>query len=188
MAKDQEKTDESRKWPWDWHKSKELTDMVLKRIVKNLPSYAYDAAYSKPEEVGIGDSLYVGFQVYCLVVKDCFQKAATEESKSLKPQLSEIAEEAYQVIDLLLKWVEVRANVDYHTRYVPINHPCSHAELANRWDTVVRNFELCISSAKELSEPEQNTIWTKIKACLLKLYEVTLKVIVDAVMERFWPK
>jgi len=37
-------------------------------------------------------------------------------------------------------------------------------------------------------ETEQMAICAKIKALLWRLYEVTLKVIVDAVLERLWPK
>ncbi|MBN1804209.1 MAG: hypothetical protein JW837_03055 [Sedimentisphaerales bacterium] len=42
------------------------------------------------------------------------------------------------------------------------------------------------------AEPEQNTKpakrWRKISNFFWKLYEKTLKVIVDAVLEKFWPK
>jgi hypothetical protein len=38
------------------------------------------------------------------------------------------------------------------------------------------------------AETEQKTVCAKIKAGFWNLYEVTLKVIVDAVMERVWPK
>jgi hypothetical protein len=38
------------------------------------------------------------------------------------------------------------------------------------------------------AEPGQNSIPAKIWAMLCKLYEITLKVIVDAVLDRMWPK
>ena len=51
--------------------------------------------------------------------------------------------------------------------------------------------DLAREQKKEAEKPvetEQKTTCAKIKASLWKLYEVTLKVIVDAVMERVWPK
>lgn len=153
-----EVNDQSNKainWPWDWDKNQERSEEQLKKIVENFPSYAYDAVYRKPEEVGMSDSLYCGFQVYCFIVKEYFTKTATEASVSLKSKLSKIAEEAYQIIDLLLKWVEIRVNVNYHTGPIPIDYSCSRVELVSQWDTILRKFKLCMNQAENPAETEQ---------------------------------
>lgn len=143
-------SNKDERWPWDWQKE-ELTPAVLAKIIKFLPSCALDATGDKTEEVGISDSLYGDFQVYCHVVKDHFEQVAKDASASAKGKLSQITEEAFELVDLLVEWVKktIRRNDSgINARYMAIDDPCSHTELASRWDTIMRKFNLCMSSQR----------------------------------------
>jgi hypothetical protein len=143
MAKGQEQTDENRKWPWDWQ-NKALTETVSAKIVKNLALYANDAVYRKPEEVGMSNSLDEGFLHYCYCVKDYFIKAVEKVLKHFKPKVSEIAEEAFRLIDRLVSIVE------HHNE-----NTCSWLELISQWDTLVRKFDMCMSSDEQQEQPAE---------------------------------
>jgi hypothetical protein len=56
------------------------------------------------------------------------------------------ANEACDLIDTLLSWVEGRLN-PYRDDEEQLCYdvPCSFDELARKWDTLVRNFDLCMS-------------------------------------------
>jgi hypothetical protein len=89
-----------------------------------------------------------------------------------------------------------------YARYLPIDDPCSFTELEKQWDSVVRRFRLSIDSGQEqknvkagdeiksTAETEKITDVkrNRISNFFWKLYEKTLKVIVDAVLERYGPK
>lgn len=144
MGKVEHDNKEGSNWPWDYQKE-EPTLAVLSKIVHNLPSYAYDALEKKPEEVGMTDSLQGCFQIYCHVVKDHFEKVAKNAPVSDKKKLSEIAEEAFDLIDKFLEYVNKRLNIPFDMRH-NLSYPYSYWELNNKWDTLVRTFNLCISS------------------------------------------
>lgn len=159
MEQDNEKLAESsssclrKKCPWDWENEK-LTDEVLSKIVKSLPSYAKDVAYWHPKEP---DFFYwfEGLKEYCRVIRDYFVKAAKEAPDSLKPKLSEIAEEAFDLIDNLMKCVDAQLNpiLDKETGQVFYSAPCSWNEVTNKWDTLVNKLNLYMSSGKQEEKP-----------------------------------
>ncbi len=184
-----EQTDGDRKWPWDYQKEN-LTETTLTEIMENLPSYACDAVNWKPEEVGMPEDLYGVFQIYCKVVKDHFQQAVERSPASVKQELSAIANDAFGLVDLLLEWVEKqirRREGDFNMRYLPIDYPCSYTQISTRWDSVVLKFKMCVSFGEQPAETEESAAHEG-ESWWWKLYEKTLKVIVDAVMERWLPK
>ncbi len=173
------------KWPWDWQKEK-LTDSAIAEIVKNLAHYAYDAAFRKPEEVGMTDSLYGGFQIYCHVAKDYFQEAVKRNTIS---ELSAIATDAFSVADQLLMWIENkirRTNSGYFARYMPIDAPYSYTELRTRWDTVVRKFDMRIGSVQQVEKASQAPAkhW-KIIAWAKELYGLAIERITKAYLDKY---
>ncbi len=180
-----------KKWPWDWEKE-ELTDAVQVEIVENLYSYAKDVAYWYPTEQG-WHYWYNGLETYCQVSRDYFVKVAKGGPDFLKPKLSKITEEAFELINMLMEW----ANQKYSLCFVTepdkrfYNIPYSDEELANKWDTVVQKLNLYMNSGNQEEKPaetKQNATLAKPEreSWLWKLYEKTLKVIVDAVLERVW--
>lgn len=132
MAKAEDNSNKDEHWPWDWQKEKEPTPAVLVKIVKNLAFYANNAAYRSPEEVGMSNSLSEGFDWYCNNVKNHFEKTAKEAPNTTKTKLSGLAEEAFDLIDKLHEYVD-KPSSSYMTLY-------------NQWDTLVRKFDLCMSS------------------------------------------
>lgn len=132
-----------RKWPWDWEKE-ELTDAVQAEIVKNLPWYASDAVQYKPEQVGMSYSLRTGFRIYCHFTKEHFEKMAKDAPKSLRGKLSQIANDAFGLVDMLLEWVDVRRDDIFGN--VSSGYPCSHTKVAANWDTLLRGLDLYMSS------------------------------------------
>lgn len=147
-----EQTDENRKWPWDW-KNEALTETALTKIRENLSSYANDAVYREPEEVGMTDDLNGTFYIYCQVVKEDFQQAVKKATAvSVKQGLTAIANEAFELVDLLVEWVEKqirRREGDFNMRYLPIDYPCSYTQISTRWGTVVRKFNMCKISGEQ---------------------------------------
>ncbi len=179
-------------WPWDWNKPEELTDEVLAQIVQNLYSYAKNVAYWHPDERDY-HYWYNGLKVYCQYSRDYFIKVTKEAPDSIKPKLSKIVEEeAFELINMLLKW----ANEKYSNCFVEpdkrfYNIPYSDEELANKWDTDVQKINLYMNSGNHEEKPaeiEQNATPAKPEreSWLWKLYEKTLKVIVDAVLGKVW--
>lgn len=178
-----------KKWPWDWEKE-ELTDAVQVEIVKNLYLYAKDVAYWYPTEQG-WHYWYNGLETYCQVSRDYFVKVAKGGPDSLKPNLSKITEEAFELINMLMEW----ANQKYSLCFVTepdkrfYNIPYSDEELANKWDTVVQKLNLYMNSGNQEEKPaetKQNATPAKAEreSWLWKLYEKTLKVVFDSVLEK----
>lgn len=192
MAEVKDDSNKEDRWPWDY-KKEELTPAVLDKIIKFLPSCALDATCDKTEEVGVSDSVYVDFQAYCYAVKDNFEKKTKEAPDSNKPKLSGIATEAFGLVDLLVEWVEktIRRNDSgINARYMPIDDPCSHTELASRWDTVVRKFDLCRSSqgAQNGASPVgrkhgKGKLNEKVKDHLEEHRKLTASVLVDKIYD-----
>ncbi|MBA7693199.1 hypothetical protein ES703_101775 [subsurface metagenome] len=139
MGKVEHDNKEGSNWPWDYQE--EPTLAVLSKIVHNLPSYAHDVLEKKPEEVGMTDSLQGCFQIYCHVVKDHFEKVAKNALASDKKKLSEITEEAFDLIDKLLEYVDKRLSPGPGMTYIPLHYPYSYWELNNKWDTLVRKVD-----------------------------------------------
>jgi hypothetical protein len=141
-----------KKWPWNW-KNEKLTDEVLAKIIKNLPSYAKDVAYWHPTEPD-WHYWYNGLEVYCRVIRDYFVKVAKEAPDFLKPKLSEIAEEVFKLINMLMEWARQKYSLCFVTepehRYYTI--PYSDEELSNKWDTVVHKLNLYLS----FGNPDEN--------------------------------
>lgn len=149
-----------KRWPWDWEKE-ELTDAVQVEIVENLYSYAKDVAYWYPEDPDY-HYWYNGLKVYCKVSRDYFIKVTKEAPDSIKPKLSEIAEEAFELLNTLLKWANQKYSLCFVTepekRFYNIAY--SDEELHNNWQTIVHKLNLYMNSgnqAEELAEPEPGT-------------------------------
>jgi hypothetical protein len=150
MKQDNEKIAEStsswlrKKWPWDW-KNENLTDKVLVKILKNIYSYAKDIAYWYPTEP---DFFYwfEGLKEYCRVLKDYFVKVAKEAPIDLKPKLSAISEQAFELLDMLMEWAKQKAYnaMAQHPDQVFYNIPYSEEELSNKWQTIVHKLNLCM--------------------------------------------
>lgn len=133
-------------WPCDWRNVKEAKGTVLLEIVWNLPRYARDAAYFSGEIYQGGGSLYQGFKDYCRSVKDYLYQSAKDADASNKPNLLKYANEACDLIDTLLSWVEGRLN-PYRDDEGQLCYdvPCSFDELARKWDTVVLKLDANMS-------------------------------------------
>lgn len=142
-----------KKWPWDWEKE-ELTDAVQVKIMENLYSYAKDVAYWYPEESG-WYYWFGGLKVYCKVFRAYFIKVTEEAPDSIKPKVSKIAEEAFELLNTLLKWAQQKYNLCFaespEHRYYTI--PYSDEELSNKWDTVVHKLNLYMSFGNPDEKP-----------------------------------
>jgi len=146
-------------WPCDWRTPKKITGAVLVEIVWNLPRYARDAAYYSGEIFPTGGPLYSGFKVYCRCVKNYLHQVVYEAPNSTRAELSGIAEEGFGLIDTLLEWVKGRLQpLRDDEGYVYWNVPCSFDELERRWDTLVRKFDLCMSSGVKNGQKEKEDI------------------------------
>lgn len=140
-------------WPWNPEKEK-LTESILMEIAKNLPWYASDAIDSCSRTNDERDLLGYFF-VYCHVVKEEYFEAIVKNLKgSVREEARKLAGEAFDLIDLLEKWV--------NTRCKSIN--CYPSNIFARWDTVVRKFNLCMSDVSQrqeqsgLTDTEQNML------------------------------
>lgn len=150
MGKSKDKKDD-RGWPWNPEKE-ELTESILMEILKNLPSYAKDVAYWHPTEPD-WHYWYNGLEVYCRVSRDYFVKVAKEAPDFLKPKLSTIAEEAFELLNMLMKWVRQKYSLCFaRPEDVYYTVPYSDEELSNKWDTVVHKLNLYMS----FGNPDEN--------------------------------
>ncbi len=142
-----------KKWPWDWKKPEELTDEVIAQIVQNLYSYTIDVAYWYPTESGCWHWLD-GLKVYCETSKGYFEKVAQEASEPLKPKLSAIAEEAFDLIDMFMELANYTINRHLTPPEVALkyNVPYSEEELHNKWNTIVRKLNLYMRSQAQKRE------------------------------------
>ena len=78
----------TKNWPYDWNKPDKDLNTVLNEIVEHLPFYACDVANCKdPQEVGMSDSLYTGFQVYYKLTKEYFENAVQNSTIPSKNEL-----------------------------------------------------------------------------------------------------
>jgi hypothetical protein len=144
------------RWPWDWTQAGEPPGAVLAKIIHNLPWYALDVLEKKPEEVGMADSLHVGYQTYCTIAKDYFDAVVKEAADPEKAErLSKIAGEASALVDSFLGWVDIlikRRDAGFPSVYVP-DEPYSPIELWVQWDSARRAFEM--ETAVRASEPSR---------------------------------
>ena len=82
------------------------------------------------------------FDFDCGCVKEYLEQTYGEVQDSLKPTLYEICQEAFKVIDEFLKW----ALNDEQGMAIFV-------QLEHRWDTVVRKFDMCMSSGGQQEKP-----------------------------------
>jgi hypothetical protein len=181
LKRNDNRGEEMTDWPWN-PETEKLTQLVLRKIAENLPSYASDAIDSCLR-AGDERDLLNYFFIYCYVVKDEYFEATVRSLRgSVRSEARKFAEEAFDLIDLLIQWVNTQSKAS--TAWPP--------NIYARWDTVVRKFDICVSSGEQQELPVEAvgnaTLKSKIKDFFWTLYEKTLKVIVDAVMERLWPK
>ncbi len=134
-------------WPWNPEKEK-LTEPVLMEIAKNLPSYASDAIDHCSKANDERDLLGYVF-VYFHVVKEEYFEATVKNLKgSMREEARKIASEAFDLIDLIVQWANTRSNAIS-------NRP---PNIFARWDTVVRKWDLLISTGKETVPSTNNDI------------------------------
>lgn len=163
--------EEIRELPW-YVGDPEPTPQITEKMVARFPSYALH----RPEI----SCYYATFYKCRDIVKDYFTERV-KQAKSSKMQ--QIAEEAWKLVGQFVGLFEMGENQDL-SRWNVLN---------DKWDTVIRRFYKCMSSGKQQEKPaekERNAISAKPEreSWWLKLYERTLKVVVDAVLERMWPK
>lgn len=155
MGNSENQSNDCVKW-FDSRRLADLTDAEREKVTKNLPLYAYRVAYyTQP-----GDNQspwgyygpfiydYDAFRAYCQVAKYYFYAKAAEAPDSLKPKLTEVAEEAFKLVDMHLKFVEGQRSgyFDENKGCYVVDLPCSFDMLKAKWETVVREFDLCMSS------------------------------------------
>jgi hypothetical protein len=92
-----------------------------------------------------------------------------------------------------LDWIQVEPTNRYERRLVPnFGETQGFQKLIDELEYVINEAEK--AAGQKLTEGSggkadlPNSIPTKIWAMLCKLYEITLKVIADAILDRFWPK
>jgi len=181
MKTENESKKDYEKWPWDWH-IEQLTDESLKKIVENLPFYANDAVYRKPEEVGMSRSLEEGFLHYSYKVKDYLTKAATDAPNCAKTKVSEIVDDALQQIDTLVHYVE-------H----PDDKGCSPTELCCQWDTVTRKLGIITTASRQkLKQDIAPGKWRSLREGIKKVAEKGWQIFTqsfwEAVFDRLFHK
>jgi len=140
-----------KKWPWDWEKDG-LSDKVLMMIIENLYFYAKDIAYWHPSEPD-WHHWFGGLKVYCRVSRDYFITAVKQSPDSFKEEISGIAKEAFELINMLMKWANTKYSIACCTpqqrKDVRYDIPYSDDELANKWETAIAKLRLCLAQRTE---------------------------------------
>ncbi len=141
-------------WPWDW-RGKELTDETLTEeirleIVKNFFEYVKRATGTSVASEG--------FQAYCKVAEDYFERAIKKARPSLEGEPSEIAREASRVLYRLHEWVgqcrlEARVS-DEELPYLKLEPQFSFFRLRDRWNAVVERLNVCMGVGGEKGKNE----------------------------------
>jgi len=144
-----------RELPW-YTGDPEPTTQITEKMVARFPSYALN----RPEI----SCYYATFYKCRDIVKDYFTERV-KQAKSSKMQ--QIAEEAWKLVGQFVGLFEMGKNLDFNRWNV----------LNSKWDTVIRKLDMCVSSGEQYEKPAEPEHWP------WRLYEKTLKVIIDAVLK-----
>ena len=120
-----------------------------------------------------------------LYFKDKAMQIGTEKANN-------IAQEARNLVDKFRDWFELKPKGPFTEPFwEPDWEP--YMKLLRRWERVVARFNMCMNSGNQANKPAETgrgatTGKRQRESWLWRLYEKTLKVIIDAVLERVWPK